>query len=278
MPGCCLPNQRVALLKFFCWNLTRQITAPHCRPLKTCNWKCFIGGISKWKGGSLELAVDGKKLLATLIETLTDAYVVEFVWSGNISFAELVEQAGNIPLPPYIKRTPEGNDKERYQTIYAAHDGSVAAPTAGLHFTSEIFAQLSAKNIHQEFVTLHVGAGTFKPVKAAIMEQHEMHAEWIDVTVAAIENIMANLSNTIVAVGTTSLRTLESLYWLGVKAFIQPESVQLQLTQWEVYEELHETALTPNEALQALINWLQKNNTKRLFTQTQILIAPGYSF
>lgn len=245
---------------------------------KTCNWKCFIGGISKWKGGSLELTVNGKKLLATLIETLTDAYAVEFTWSGNISFAELVEQAGNIPLPPYIKRTPEGEDKERYQTIYAAHDGSVAAPTAGLHFTSEIFAQLSAKNIQQEFVTLHVGAGTFKPVKAAVMEQHEMHAEWIDVTVAAIENIMANLSNTIVAVGTTSLRTLESLYWMGVKAAQQPDLQQLQLSQWEVYEELHETALTPNEALQALINWLQKNNTKRLFTQTQILIAPGYSF
>lgn len=245
---------------------------------KTCNWKCFIGGISKWKGGSLELVVNDKKILATLIEPLPDAYAVEFTWSGNISFAELVDQAGNIPLPPYIKRKPEGEDKERYQTIYAAHDGSVAAPTAGLHFTDAIFESLAAKNINTQFVTLHVGAGTFKPVKAAVMEQHEMHAEWIDVTVDAIENIIANLNNTVVAVGTTSLRTLESLYWLGVKAAQQPGLEQLQLTQWEVYDELPNTNLTAKEALQALLNWLQKNNTERLFTQTQILIAPGYTF
>lgn len=245
---------------------------------KTGNWKCFIGGISKWKGGSLELVVNGKKLLATVIEPLPDAYAVEFVWSGNCSFAELVEQAGNIPLPPYIKRKTEGEDKDRYQTIYAQHDGSVAAPTAGLHFTDAVFKSLEAKNISRGFVTLHVGAGTFKPVKAAVMEQHEMHAEWIDVSAAAIENILSNLNNTIVAVGTTSLRTLESLYWLGVKAALQPGLQQLQLTQWEVYETLSQSNLPAQEALQALLQWLKNDNRTQVFTQTQILIAPGYQF
>jgi S-adenosylmethionine:tRNA ribosyltransferase-isomerase len=245
---------------------------------KTCNWKCFIGGAAKWKEGSLQMTVNQNKLLATIIEKLPDAYVVEFTWSGNSSFAELVEQAGNIPLPPYIKRKPAAEDKERYQTIYAAQDGSVAAPTAGLHFTDDIFTQLDEKNIQKEFVTLHVGAGTFKPVKATVMEQHEMHAEWIDVTIPAIENIIASLGNGIVAVGTTSLRTLESLYWMGVKAAQQPDLQQLQLTQWEVYDEYGNTDIAPHKALEALIDWLKKNNTERLFTQTQILIAPGYTF
>ncbi len=245
---------------------------------KTGNWKCFIGGISKWKSGSLIMEVNGKKIMATIIEPLPDAYAVEFVWSGNISFAELVEQAGNIPLPPYIKRKTDREDKERYQTIYAQYDGSVAAPTAGLHFTDAVFASLAAKNIYKDFVTLHVGAGTFKPVKAAVMEQHEMHAEWIDVSIAAIQNIISNVNNTVVAVGTTSLRTLESLYWLGVKALVQPQSDTLQLNQWEVYEALSLTNYTAAEALQGLLQWLQKSNRTQLFTQTQILIAPGYRF
>ncbi|MFN8253174.1 MAG: S-adenosylmethionine:tRNA ribosyltransferase-isomerase [Ferruginibacter sp.] len=245
---------------------------------KTCNWKCFIGGVSKWKGGSLEMMVDGKKLLATLIETLPDAYAVEFIWSGNGSFAEMVEQAGNIPLPPYIKRKAEGEDRDRYQTIYAQYDGSVAAPTAGLHFTDAVFKSLDTKNISRGFVTLHVGAGTFKPVKAAKMEQHEMHAEWIDISTGAIENILGNLNNTIVAVGTTSLRTLESLYWLGVKALLEPEANSLQLSQWEVYESLSACTFTATEALQGLLRWLQHNKQAHLFTQTQILIAPGYQF
>lgn len=224
------------------------------------------------------MEVNGKKIMATIIDPLPDAYAVEFVWSGNISFAELVEQAGNIPLPPYIKRKTDAEDKERYQTIYAQYDGSVAAPTAGLHFTNAVFASLAAKNIYKDFVTLHVGAGTFKPVKAAVMEQHEMHAEWIDVSMDAIQNIINNLNNTVVAVGTTSMRTLESLYWLGVKALVQPQADTLQLNQWEVYEALAQTNYTAEEALQGLVQWLQKNNYTQLFTQTQILIAPGYQF
>jgi S-adenosylmethionine:tRNA ribosyltransferase-isomerase len=251
-------------------------------------WKCMIGGASKWKEGDLEkqfvpiaIGSNGQwAIKAKLIENLADAYVVEFSWAPvELSFAEILEECGNIPLPPYIKRKPEAADKERYQTIYAQHKGSVAAPTAGLHFTNTVFSSLQTKNITTGFVTLHVGAGTFKPVKAAIMQEHEMHAEWIDVTIETIENLIANLSNTVVAVGTTSLRTMESLYWLGVKALLHPSLQQLQITQWEVYDELpgHENITAP-EALQALIKWLQKNKLDKLFTQTQILIAPGYQF
>ena len=247
-------------------------------------WKCMIGGASKWKEGDLEKQFakgNGQwAIKAKLIEKLSDAYVVEFSWAPvELSFAEILEECGNIPLPPYIKRKPEAEDKERYQTIYAQYKGSVAAPTAGLHFTDTVFSSLQTKNITTGFVTLHVGAGTFKPVKAAIMQEHEMHAEWIDVTIETIENLIKNLSNNIVAVGTTSLRTMESLYWLGVKVLLHPSLQQLQITQWEVYDELSGNEnITAQEALQALINWLQKNNLDKLFTQTQILIAPGYQF
>ena len=216
---------------------------------------------------------------ATLIEKLPDAYVVAFHWEpASLSFAEVLIQCGDIPLPPYIKRKPADEDKDRYQTIYAAHDGSVAAPTAGLHFTESIFDQLKEKNSTADFVTLHVGAGTFKPVKAATMQEHEMHAEWIDVTVETIENLINHLDSTTVAVGTTSLRTVESLYWLGVKSILHPSLPQLHITQWEVYDELMAANITAEHALKGLLQWLQKNKLNRLFTHTQILIAPGYSF
>lgn len=252
-------------------------------------WKCMIGGASKWKGGALRMELgtrlpDGQVrnwvLEARLTTKLSDAYVVEFSWTpADLSFAEVLEHAGDIPLPPYIKRKTETADTERYQTIYARDEGSVAAPTAGLHFTKDIFNRLAEKNIRSGFVTLHVGAGTFKPVKAATMQGHEMHAEWIDVGVEMIENLLLQLGKTIVAVGTTSLRTLESLYWMGVKTVLQPEIKELQLGQWEVYEDpLVNCNIPAKEALSSLLSWLKKNNAERLFTRSQILIAPGYSF
>ena len=243
----------------------------------TSQWKCFIGGVSKWKEGFLELKIKDENLKVELKEKLSDAYVVAFTWEGNTTFAELIEAAGKIPLPPYIKREVDVDDAKRYQTIYAAYDGSVAAPTAGLHFTENIFAELAKKNITKEYVTLHVGAGTFKPVKAATMQEHEMHAEWIDVNSQTIGNLLINLHNTIVAVGTTSLRTIESLYWLGVKALLNPDAEQLNLAQWEVYDDLHKN-VTPEEALNALLKWLKNKKIDHLFTSTQILIAPGYKF
>lgn len=197
---------------------------------------------------------------AKLIEKLSDAYVVEFNWDEGLSFAEVLEQAGDIPLPPYIKRKTEETDTERYQTIYAKDEGSVAAPTAGLHFTPDIFTKLAAKNIETDFVTLHVGAGTFKPVKAATMQEHEMHAEWIDVGAAMIENLVEQIDKTVVAVGTTSLRTLESLYWMGVKANMQPAIKQLTIRQWEVYEPpLINCNVTATEALSSLLTWMKEN-------------------
>lgn len=245
-------------------------------------WKCMIGGVGKWKEGKLtkELGIGNWELGATLIEKLTDAYIVEFSWTpADLSFAEVLEHAGDIPLPPYIKRNTEVEDTERYQTIYAKDEGSVAAPTAGLHFTNEIFNRLAEKNIQTDFVTLHVGAGTFKPVKAATMQDHIMHAEWIDVSVEFIENLILQLNKTIVAVGTTSLRTIESLYWMGVKVQLQPDIKHLDINQWEVYEEpLVNCNIKAVDALSSLVNWLKKNDQQRLFTQSQILIAPGYQF
>ncbi len=253
----------------------------------TVKWKCMIGGASKWKEGPLELKIknlpagrQGVELKIKLLEKLPDAYVAEFSWTPeDLSFAEVLELAGDIPLPPYIKRKTEATDTERYQTIYAEDEGSVAAPTAGLHFTKEIFDRLSEKNIQTGFVTLHVGAGTFKPVKAPTMQGHEMHAEWIEVSGEMIEDLLLQLSKTVVAVGTTSLRTLESLYWMGVKTILQPGIKQLYLDQWEVYEEsLAGSNIAAKEALSSLLNWLKENDHKKLFTRSQILIAPGYSF
>ena len=252
----------------------------------SAKWKCMIGGASKWKEGNLTKKISLKNeeiiLTASLKEKLPDAYVTEFTWQpSHYSFSEIIEQAGEIPLPPYIKRHVEEGDKERYQTIYAEHKGSVAAPTAGLHFTPQVFSSLKEKNIKTDFVTLHVGAGTFKPVKSEIMEQHEMHAEWIDVPSSTIENIVNNIKEDIVAVGTTSLRTIESLYWMGIKSFLNNNISlhELEIKQWEVYEaQLSEQNITANDALSSLITWMKKNDLQRLFLKTQILIAPGYQF
>ena len=259
-------------------------------------WKCMIGGAGKWKSGSLESVVRSREsgagatdsrlrttdltLRARLVEKLSDAYVVEFSWEpANFSFAEVIGQAGDIPLPPYIRRNTDDADSERYQTIYARDEGSVAAPTAGLHFTREIFDGLSKKNIQTAFVTLHVGAGTFKPVKAATMQEHEMHAEWIEVTDELIKLLIKDIDKPVIAVGTTSLRTLESLYWMGVKAMLDPTVKRLQLAQWDVYEEpMANTSISARESLLALSSWMKRNDINKLFTQTQLLIAPGYSF
>ncbi len=249
----------------------------------TSKWKCLVGGAAKWKEEALtkELLIDGEKVVLTAkkIEKITDAFIIEFTWQPSVlSFAEIIEAAGKVPLPPYIKRDTDKEDTSRYQTIFATHNGSVAAPTAGLHFSENIFEKLVAKNIDKAFVTLHVGAGTFKPVKAATMAEHEMHAEFIDVDVETIENIKQKLGK-IAAVGTTSLRTIETLYWLGVKVQNNKNEKDLLITQWDVYgNELASTTLSANDALGALLNWMKENNKQHIFTRTQILIAPGYKF
>lgn len=250
-------------------------------------WKCLVGGAKKWKEGALEFSDSSnpseKKLLkfcAKKIEALPDCFLIEFSWEpAELSFAEVLHIAGDIPLPPYLNRATEASDKERYQTIYAKHDGSVAAPTAGLHFTEEVFTKLSEKNIAKTYVTLHVGAGTFKPVKAEQMKDHEMHAEFIDVSYEAIEDLIAHIEKGIIAVGTTSLRTLESLYWIGVKTLRNPliSATDLQVSQWEPYENILQS-YTAIEALQSLLAWMERNKAERIITKTQIIIAPGYEF
>lgn len=260
-------------------------------------WGCLIGGAKKWKEGSLQIKYGNNyTLTATKHSTLADSFLIQFEWDNEAqSFAEVLEAAGNIPLPPYFNRAVEANDKERYQTVYAAAEGSVAAPTAGLHFTPALFDKLAAKNITKEFVTLHVGAGTFKPVKAARMEEHEMHAEYIDVQKSFIEMLRDNANaKTIIAVGTTSLRTLESLYWMGAKIIaankasnnasksnkqVNPSIENISVVQWDPYELMPQNELPSTAvALTALSNWLEQNNLSRLIAKTQIIIAPGYRF
>jgi len=253
---------------------------------KPTRWKCMIGGAGKWKEKFLEkeIVIEGNKIMlrAALVEKLSDAYVVELSWDPeNYSFAEIIEHAGETPLPPYIKRKAEESDSETYQTIYSAHEGSVAAPTAGLHFTKEIFASLKNKNIDTGFVTLHVGAGTFKPVKSEHMEGHEMHAEWIDVSTQFIQQLIQNISHGVFCVGTTSVRTIESLYWMGLKTLMNPgiEYDDLKINQWEVYEDVFKNNnCSVEKSLQSLLTYLQNKKTRRLFIQTQIIIAPAYSF
>lgn len=245
-------------------------------------YKCLVGGAGKWKRKQvlekrIETATGEVVLTASMAEILSDSFVIEFSWQpAQLTFAELLHLAGMIPLPPYLHRQVEASDKERYQTIYAKNDGSVAAPTAGLHFTENVFKTMEAKRIAKSYVTLHVGAGTFKPVKAATMQEHEMHAEFIDVSFETIQQLLDNVGKTIVAVGTTSLRTIESLYWIGVKVLQQPavSAAGLSVSQWQPYELQQQVSAV--EALQGLISWMQTNRLERLITKTQIIIAPGY--
>lgn len=252
---------------------------------KSVCWKCLVGGASKWKHGQIlkkEIIKDNQIIIlsASFAEKLSDCFIIQFSWSpANLSFAEAIHHFGITPLPPYIKREAEKSDNERYQTIYAARDGSVAAPTAGLHFTDNVFKKLAEKNIVKEFVTLHVGAGTFKPVKTETLSDHEMHAEFIEVNQTTINAIINNLERNIIAVGTTSLRTVESLYWLGLKTILFPEIdlENLTVAQWDAYE-LSIENISAKESLQSLLKWMKEKNLTKIITKTQLLIAPSYQF
>lgn len=249
-------------------------------------WLCLIGGASKWKSGQVltrSIAGPGGEtvLEARFLEKRSDSFLIELSWTPeSLSFAEILHITGQIPLPPYIKRVAEAADEERYQTVYAVHDGSVAAPTAGLHFTHDVLQKLDQKKIKTDFVTLHVGAGTFKPVKAEVMNDHEMHSEFISVSPRLIRNIAAIQEHPLIAVGTTSLRTLESLYWLGAKLLRDPRCFDSSIpfiSQWEAYEEALQQ-YPVNTALNALIAYLSEKQLTTLVAKTQILIAPGYPF
>ncbi|MBC7946843.1 MAG: S-adenosylmethionine:tRNA ribosyltransferase-isomerase [Chitinophagaceae bacterium] len=243
-------------------------------------WRCLVGGASKWKRGlvlSNLISVpngDTVQLNAAYKEKLADHFVISFSWTpSHLSFAEILHLAGAVPLPPYIKRKAEPGDEQRYQTIYAEHQGSVASPTAGLHFTEDIFQRLEGKNIEHDFVTLHVGAGTFKPVKSVSLSEHEMHGEVIDVSLTTLRHLVADRKGPLVAVGTTSLRTLESLYWMGVK-LMSGTTDPFTLSQWEPYS--LPADVPAKIALTNLIKWLEKNNRPSIEGRTEVLIAPGY--
>ena len=247
-------------------------------------YKCLVGGASKWKHGmTLEkkMPYNGEpfRLSASIAERRPDCFVVQLGWSPEgLSFAEVLHLAGNIPIPPYLHRNAEAADAERYQTIYASADGSVAAPTAGLHFTPALMQRLGQRGFGKAFSTLHVGAGTFMPVKSNTMQGHDMHAEFIEVDGPLLDALLAN--ETVVPVGTTAMRTLESLYWMGVKALRRPDVslAGLEMAQWEVYDDLLPYRAPRAEALAALKNWVQHRGEGRLIVRTRILIAPGYPF
>lgn len=248
---------------------------------RSVQWKCMVGGASKWKHGMvLEKKLNGYTLYAEIVERNATGFLIQLKWDDtSLSFAEVLQQAGVVPLPPYMHRDAVEEDEQRYQTIFAKEEGSVAAPTAGLHFTDAILDDLHTKKITTSSITLHVGAGTFQPVKSEVMDSHEMHSEWIEISLELIEQLLAFADKTIIAVGTTSLRTLESLYWIGVKLFngTLPDFKHIAVAQWEPYE-FAEKQISAIHALSALRDWMLQNKLNKLITKTQILIAPGYDF
>ncbi len=240
-----------------------------------CQWKCIVGNSKKWKEGSLKLEHDGIVLNANRLEHHDDWQLIEFSWSGNsLTFSEILELFGHIPIPPYLNRSDESIDQQRYQTIYSQHRGSVAAPTAGLHITPVIIEKLESKNIKFSTITLHVGAGTFKPVKEDDVSKHVMHTEQFVVSLGGLNDILSHLGN-ITSVGTTTLRTLESIYWIGVK-LIKNGHLSTFIEQWEVYE--LEQSINAHTAISALINHMKNEGLETIHAQTQIMIVPGYRF
>ena len=247
---------------------------------KECVWQCLVGNSSRWKSGVLSQVIEIDGVQVTLsVERVSSAAVnlVRFFWDGGFTFAQLLEAAGELPIPPYLNRKTEESDMNTYQTVYSKVKGSVAAPTAGLHFTPAVLGALDAAGVQRGEVTLHVGAGTFKPVKSELIADHEMHEEYIEVQRGLIERIIV-AGGAAVAVGTTSVRTLESLYFLGEKVSENPaiEESELCVGQWEPYNREH--TLSTVEALTALLQWLDAKGLDRVHSHTRIMIAPGYTF
>ena len=245
---------------------------------KTTEWECMVGNLKKWKEGEAlhkEIKLENSSIELTVLLVNKENKVVRFTWNDNsISFAQLIDFLGNTPLPPYIKREVKEADKDRYQTIYSKIDGAVAAPTAGLHFTDEILDKLSNKGIRQEQLTLHVGAGTFMPIKSESVEEHPMHNETMIVPIKLIKSVLA--SEFTISVGTTSMRTLESLYWFGVKLIENPNAA-FDIEKLYPYEKRDQTP-SKKEAFEAVLDHAQNNQIENLKGSTEIFIFPGYTF
>jgi len=262
-----------------------------------CSWYCLVGNLKKWKEGTLEreLRVESGELrvTATRGEIHGTSHRIDFEWTGGLSFAEVIDAMGELPIPPYLNRETQESDKTTYQTVYSKIKGSVAAPTAGLHFTEQVLQAIDAAGIDREELTLHVGAGTFKPVKSEEIEGHEMHTEFISVRRSTIQKLIDHNASAI-AVGTTSVRTLESLYYMGLKVMQNPylSEDQLHVSQWEPYHngdcplceqrsELQGDCPQCDrtlESLTALATWMDAHQLEVLHSSTQIIIAPGYDY
>lgn len=275
-----------ALIEVFCLEpIQPNDYALNFQQTEHAAWLCMIGNLKKWKEGALkrEITVKGKPLTLTAERGTCHgtSHWVDFRWNNpEITFADILEVFGELPIPPYLNRETQESDKETYQTVYSKIKGSVAAPTAGLHFTPRVLDALREKGVALEELTLHVGAGTFKPVKSEEIEGHEMHTEYISVNRSTLEKLVAHEGKAI-AVGTTSVRTLESLYHIGVTLLHNPNATEedLHVKQWQPYETALETAATPAvDALQAIIVYLDRHHMETLHSSTQIIIAPGYEY
>lgn len=276
-----------ALIEIFC--LEPHTPAEYQQNFATTGsvtWSCLIGNMKKWKEGRLEQAVSvgGKELTLTAERggASGTGFEVTFCWGDDgVTFAEILDAIGELPIPPYLNRATEQSDLQTYQTVYSKVKGSVAAPTAGLHFTERVLHDLDARGIERDEITLHVGAGTFKPVKSEEIEGHTMHAEWIAVKRESIEKLLRH-GGECIAVGTTSVRTLESLYYIGVLIHQNPDATQddLHVPQWMPYDyaDAPGEKLTTCEALQEILAWMDRNQAPVLHTSTQIIIAPGYEY
>ena len=249
-----------------------------------CSWYCLVGNLKKWREGALQrdIVVKGAPVSVSVMRAGEHgtSQQIDFSWTGGVSFAEILDAMGELPIPPYLNRESQESDKTTYQTVYSKIKGSVAAPTAGLHFTPRVLEAIDACGVEREELTLHVGAGTFKPVKSSEIADHEMHTEFISVRRHTIVRLIEHQASAI-AVGTTSVRTLESLYYMGLKALRCPSvgEDELHVSQWEPYEEKergHE--VPPLMALQALLEWMDRRELTVLHSSTQIIIAPGYDY
>lgn len=272
-----------ALIEVFCLEPYKPNDyALNFQQTSQCGWLCMIGNLKKWKEGCLkrQLTVKGKAitLTATRGACIGTSHEVDFCWDDNsITFADVLESVGELPIPPYLNRATQESDKETYQTVYSKIKGSVAAPTAGLHFTERVLQALDQKGIDREELTLHVGAGTFKPVKSEEIEGHSMHTEYVSVNRSTIDKLLAHGGKAI-AVGTTSVRTLESLYYMGLIAHENPDASpeELHVRQWMPYEYTQDTPAT--EALGYLLDYMNRHSLEALHSSTQIIIAPGYKY
>lgn len=274
-------NNQGALIEIFCLEpVTPADYAQNFASTEGCSWQCFVGNSKRWKDEPLRMTIktrtDKEVLFSAQRETkLHNSSIVRFSWNDNdVSFSEIIEAVGEIPIPPYLNRPTEASDSNDYQTVFGHINGSVAAPTAGLHFTDELLKKLDDKGVIRRELTLHVGAGTFQPVKSEVIGEHEMHSEFISVERELIHQL-ASTDRHVVAVGTTSVRTLESLYHIG--CLIHQNRWEGRVDQWYPYSPNH-PHLSRLESLNTIVSYLDEKRLKTLVGDTQIMIAPGYEY